>query len=75
MNPNRKADINDPGAPGTMQRLVYSAARVGWGYTWTGVNNLVQHLISQPRDNYDTEYSLLLNALGAATEELARKEK
>ena len=68
MDPNRKADINDPGKPGTMQRLIYSSARVGHGFTWKQINALAQSLLSMPRDNQDTEYSLLLNALCCATE-------
>jgi len=73
MDTSKKADINDMGEAGTLQRLVYMAARVGYGYTWEQVNELAQELLGNAqRTCPDTQGSLLLNALCCATEQLVK---
>jgi hypothetical protein len=71
-NPTAKADINEIGPDESLQRLIYSAARVGYGYTWAQVNGLAQRLLEQTAP--DTQLSLLLNALCCATEAATEAE-
>ena len=70
-----KADINNCGTPGTLQHLIYCAARAGM-FSWEYINSQAQAVLcSIPVKQRDTEYGLLVNALCCATEHLEQVEQ
>jgi hypothetical protein len=73
------ADINDPGVPGSLQRLLYSATRCTTHNHWRDLNmqanSLLEHyvrVLSKNKENKDTELTILLNALVTLTEAVLR---
>jgi hypothetical protein len=68
INPSATADINEPGAPGSLQNLLYRAIRCRNTLDWRTCNNLAHSLLQQCTGKQDTELSLLLNAVASLTE-------
>jgi hypothetical protein len=71
------SDINNPGEPGSLQRICFQAARISTLEEWVDLNNAIHayHEWLGSEGLYDTRISLLLNALGVAVEEVVELRK
>jgi len=71
--------INDPGQPGTIQRLVYDAARVESPAQWRRLNSLahtVLETIMSTSDDLDNDPQfLLVNSLCIATQRVVSMQR
>lgn len=66
-----KMSLNEMGAPATVQRLVFRAARASTPDDWRRLNNIAQAVLVQlPREELDTDVGLLVNAIAACTERI-----
>ena len=65
------ASINDPGKPGTIQRLIYDIPRARTSDDWRLVHKLAGEVLEQESNLCgDTTLTLLLNALCTATQKV-----
>ena len=74
LDPTAPANINDPGTPGSIQRLCYLVPRARALSEWREVRHLTGELLERVTQSCstDTELSLLLNAVAAMAEEIVR---
>ena len=77
MTTNQNNDINNPGEPGSVQRLIYESARCMTPSDYERFARLADHVLGNlwKRGEYDTTISLLVNGLAAMAEQTVRLQK